>query len=51
MNHYSQYVVKADAQTTNSDLLDKIISKTVGIQTEYVFKIAEQIGKTSEDLI
>ncbi len=48
MNHYKQYVVKTTAQTTNSDLLNKIISKTVGMQTEYVFKLADQFGKTSE---
>jgi len=37
MNHYKQYVVKSSAQTSTSDLLNKIINKTVGMQNEYVF--------------
>ena len=41
LKHYEQYVDKKTPQTTNIDLLNKIIAKTVGLQSDYVFKMAE----------
>ena len=48
MNHYKQYIVKSSGQTSSSDLLDKIINKTVGMQNEYVFKLADDAGRTDK---
>lgn len=48
MKHYQQYVAKATPFTTNSDLLNKIIEKTVGLQSEYVFKMADQFEKVGD---
>ena len=31
LKHYDQYVAKTSPQITNSDLLNKIIEKTVGL--------------------
>lgn len=49
LNHYERYVDKKAKNTTNIDLLNRIIAKTVGLQTEYVFKMAEKFdsGKIS----
>lgn len=33
---------------TNSDLLNKIIEKTVGLQSEYVFKVADKFEKVND---
>jgi hypothetical protein len=41
LNHYEKYVDKKAKNTTNIDLLNRIIAKTVGLQSEYVFKMAE----------
>ena len=42
LKHYEQYVDKKTPNTTNIDLLNRIIAKTVGLQTEYVYKMAEK---------
>jgi hypothetical protein len=44
IRYYEQYVEKQTPQTTNIDLLNKIIAKTVGLQSEYVFKMAEKFN-------
>ena len=48
LKHYDQYVAKTSPQITNSDLLNKIIEKTVGLQSEYVFKMADQFEKVND---
>lgn len=45
LRYYEHYVAKQTPKTTNIDLLNKIIAKTVGLQSEYVFKMAENFDK------
>eukprot|EP00347_Sterkiella_histriomuscorum_P020768 403336538 len=50
VRHYQQYVHKNVDQTSTS-LLQKIIQKTIGLQSEYVMTISDEIEKQSNDLI
>lgn len=42
-------MVKSSNPESKNELLDKIIQKTVGLQSDYVFKLAEKFGKTTEN--
>lgn len=49
MQHYKQYVVKSSAQGGGNELLDKIIKKTVGMQTDYVYKLSAKFEKANDE--
>jgi hypothetical protein len=44
MHHYKQYVVKSSVKGGGNELLDKIIQKTVGMQSEYVYNLSKKYG-------